>query len=80
MRAVTNLFSQVYSFCKDDEVVAAFLRIVLTAEATNEGEDLHFHNKIYSEALENALQNEAVEKALLDNPADHAQRESGNED
>lgn len=62
---------QVFSFCKGDETVAAFLRTVLTAELTNEGETLYFHNKIYRDALE---------KAVEENPVDSAQKEAGSED
>jgi len=58
MREVPDVCSELYGFCRDDPIVAAFLSKVITEELTDPDEDLYFHNKIYAEALENAMKDE----------------------
>lgn len=55
VRPVPDVCSEVYRFCQDDVVVAAFLSTVITGELTDPDEDIYRHIKVYSEALDDAL-------------------------
>jgi len=64
MKTLVNVFEQVYSRCKDDPEVAEFLRAILAEEASKGEDGLYFHHSFYLEALEKALSNGALEKAV----------------